>query len=249
MTTKQNRAAQKIDELMEEASQALALTDYFTSERLAQEALALAFSMSDYSRMARILLPLQEARRNKRLAAFDTHRLTLINQLPPEDDPIAPGCYLLEPPLVGADGREFRDRADAQGIPVSVIVREPKTKLRKWPVVMIGPVTIRVRIDPPEDENRPDAAWFMLALEALGDSAIETIDPDAPIESRIEQLYERLGTITDHEKLHQRLEEACREAGVLVAKGKLTPEPRKESTRRKTKKIKPFVPAPTEDED
>ncbi|TVQ81250.1 MAG: hypothetical protein EA380_02230 [Phycisphaeraceae bacterium] len=249
MSTKQHRAAQKIDSLMEQAGEALAATDYFECERLAVDALTLAFSVSDYGRMARIILPLQEARRNKRLAALDAKKLVLLNELPPEEEDIEPGCYLCEPPLVGADGRELRDRADRQNIPIFVISREPKTRLGKWPVVMIGPVTIRVRVDPPVDEDRPDVQWFMEASEALGDSAVATVDPEASIESRIEQLHERLGTLTDHEKLHQALEETCREAASLVAKGKLKPMLRKESTRRKTKRIKPLAPSVVEDND
>lgn len=249
MSTKQQRASHKIDSLMEQASEALAATDYFECERLAVDALSLAFAVSDYGRMARIILPLQEARRNKRLAALDAKKLVLMNELPPEEEAIQPGCYLCEPPLVGADGRELRDRADRNNVPVQVIVREPKTRLGKWPVVMIGPVTIRIRIDPPANENRPDEQWFVEVSEALGDSAIATVDPEASIDSRIEQLYERLGTLTDHEKLHQALEEVCREAASLVAKGKLKPMQRKESTRRKTKRIKPFAQSAVDDKD
>lgn len=202
----------KIDRLMEEASEALVSTEYFRSERLSLEALSLAHQAQDYERMTRILLPLQEARRQKREQAADVRKIVRLSK--PADlepllnasKPIKAGCYLLEPPLVGADGRDLRERADAEQAPVVILVREPETKAGKWPVVMVGPVTVRIRIDPPK---RPDVAWMLRASEALGDAAIAGVNPEECAGDRVERLIQRLGTIVDHEKLHQALGEAC----------------------------------------
>ena len=103
---KSERAFGKIDRLMEKASRALEQTDYFECERLCLDAFELAHTTSDYDRMARILLPIQEARRQKRLAAIDVKRLYILEEPIPETEPVDPGCYLLQPPLVGADGRD-----------------------------------------------------------------------------------------------------------------------------------------------
>lgn len=209
---KTQRASGKIDRLMEKASEALEETRYFECERLCLDALEMAHGGEEYERMARIILPLQEARRQKRLAAVDAKKLFILEEPLAEGEALEPGCYLLQPPLVGADGRDLRERADREEVPVFVLVREPKTRAGLWPLVMIGPVTVRARVKPPKNENRPDRAWFLAAGESLGDEAIAQVAPDLSVTQRVNELYDRLGTITEHEKLHQAMEEACRRA-------------------------------------
>ena len=46
-----------------------------------------------------------------------------------EDMELEPGCYLVRPPLVGADARRLRLAAFEREIPVTVICREPRTQL------------------------------------------------------------------------------------------------------------------------
>lgn len=207
---KSQKITEKLDRLMERASQALVGTDYFAAERAAREALELAHANALYERMSRIIMPLQEARRAKRLAAVDTGRLLGIDEKPAEMPAIEQGVYLIEPPFVGADGRDLRERADAEQIPVLVVVREPMTQLGRWPIVMIGPITVRARVPPPEHEHDPGIPWCIAASEALGDEAIASVDPEAPLVNRVNALMDRLGTCPEHEKLHQALEEACR---------------------------------------
>lgn len=206
-----SKKPKSIDEIMEAASRALAETSYFEAERLCVKALARAFDQLDYEHMARILLPLQEARRQKRLAAIDTGKLTVVEAPIDPEAKIKPGCYLFQPPLVGADARAFRELADEREVPVLVVCREPKTRLGQWPVVMIGPVTVRVRIDPPANE-KPTIEWMIEAGETLGDDAIESVDRGREITSQVCDLYDRLQTCPEHEKLHQALEEACKQA-------------------------------------
>ncbi len=202
----------QIDGLMERASAALVETAYFKCERLCLEALQAAFRGKEYERMARICLPLQEARRQKRLAAVDTGRLVRLAAAPAEGEvEPEPGCYLIEPMLVGADGRDLRDRADAAEVPVLVVVREPRTQLGAWPIVMIGPITVRTTVAPPPNEE-PTIEWMLAASEALGDEAISRIDPEDTAEERVRDLIDFLGTCPEHEKLHQALEQACRAA-------------------------------------
>ncbi|MCA9310317.1 MAG: hypothetical protein KDA21_03875, partial [Phycisphaerales bacterium] len=193
---------------------ALHAGQYFEAERLSRDALEKAHQASDYDRMARITLPLQEARRQKRMQAVDTGRIYRINEMH-EDDPVEAGAYLVEPMLVGANGRDLRDRADTLGVPVLVVVREPRTRLGFWPIVMIGPVTVRTTVDPPDDDEL-DMAWMLAAGEALGDAALEMVS-GATAEDRVDSLMDLLGTIGDHEKLIQALAEMCREAEADVA--------------------------------
>lgn len=213
--------ARRIDEMMERASEALQATRIFECERLCLDALRIAHRGQDYERMARVLLPLQEARRLKRQRAADAGRIVQ-HESPDQATSIEPGCVLMHPPrCVGADGRALRERADKEETPLIVVVREPETSEGLWPIVAVGPATVRIRVEPPE-ELTPD--WFLDVLEGLGDAAIESLNPEAPASTRINQLMDRLTTAPDHELLHQVLESACREA-IRVGPDRRHPKP------------------------
>jgi len=243
LTTAGAKDAGKIDALMEKASRELAAGDYFAAERSCVAALDKAFIAGDYDRMARIVLPLQEARRQKRDLAYDaalTSGVYLVTGDVPTGRHLKPGCYLVAPPRVGVDGRALREAADRKGVPVIVVVREPTTRDGLWPVVALGPVTIRAKVAPPRSAGRsrkhaepkqtngaavvfdvtqeplPTPQWMLEANEALGDAAIESVPPDAAPEARVEAFMDRLRAHPDHEKLHQRLAEACRESAQLA---------------------------------
>ena len=59
--------------------------------------------------------------------------------------------------------------------------------------------------------------WFTGAMEALGDWAIESLDPEMDVEKRVDMLLARLDAVPDHEALHEVLAETCREAQEAVA--------------------------------
>ncbi|MEL6330026.1 MAG: hypothetical protein AAFR38_10205 [Planctomycetota bacterium] len=224
-------AVNAIDEMMEQASLALAATRYFEATALATRALARARSAIDPERMARICLPLQEARRQIRQLAVDdaAGRETPVTVIgAPEDAPrpLRPGCYLIQPPMIGADGRALRQAAERTKIPVFVLTREPLTKLGKWPIVGVtAEHSVRTRIDPPVPlervkgrstldnfEGKIPLTWFEAAGEALGDSAIESIDPEHSPWWQMDDLLEALEAVPEHEKLHQALADTCRRA-------------------------------------
>jgi hypothetical protein len=215
--------ANRIDDTMEQASRALSSTRYFEAERLAHEALLAAHLNSDYGRMARIVLPLQEARRQIMQTAVDAGRLSVLDDLTGEVEDIEPGCYLVQPMMVAADARRLRLAAREQEIPVLVLCREPMTMLGQ-PVVAIAPgVTVRTKVDPPANPEEPELSWFVSALEQIGDFAIDSIDPGMSLVKKVDALVDRLEAIPDHEKLHQALAAACetaqREAQASEAKG------------------------------
>ena len=203
----------KIDDLMAKASEALSKTEYFEAERLANKALILAFQASDFEQMARIVMPLQEARRLRLQLALDVGKITIIDeQTVTEDMKVKPGCYLLRPPRVGADARRLRIAGLGQDVPVAVICHEPLTMLKLCPLVAITPgKSYRAMVKPP-DPRKPDLAWFVDAMKALGDAAIQTIDLAKPATRRVENLMECLDAVPDHEQLHQALQSTCREA-------------------------------------
>lgn len=142
--------AQQIDALMEKASHELVARKYFHAEAHCLQAMHHAWAIRDFERISRICMPLQECRRQKRDLAFDTGKVFLIaDRTPGEDMKIQSGCYLVQPPRVGLDGRILRELADQQHVPIIVVVREPTTRIGLVPVVALGPVTIRARIAPP----------------------------------------------------------------------------------------------------
>lgn len=244
LSTPSPQQVAKIDALMEQAQQALVARRYFECESVSASALRKAHSVLDYDRMARILMPLQEARRQKRDMAIDAMRVAMVGAVGaelPAPDAISAGCYLVCPPRVGVDGRALREAADGREVATLVLVREPTSRDGLWPIVAVGPVTVRAKVQPPELVNAaelevgkggpkkrggkkaaatmtaegpmvPHPRWFIEASERLGDGAIEAVDPGLPAHVRVDMLLERLEALPDHEKLHQALGTACRQA-------------------------------------
>ena len=203
----------KIDDIMERASDALAATSYFEAERLALKALHMAREESNFERMSRIVLPLQEARRQRYELALSHGGVNFIDEPVTEEIVVDPGCYLIQPMQVGADARRLRLAAWHQDVPVAVICIEPETELGLWPIVAVTPgTTVRTRIDPPKRKSKPSMKWFVGAMEALGDQAIDDVDPTMPPVRRMDAFMDRLDAVPEHEKLHQALEAVCREA-------------------------------------
>jgi hypothetical protein len=206
-----------IDDLMSRASAALLRTDYFEADALCLRALDRAVRSKDFDRVSRIVLPLQEARRQRRHEALDRARVVTMREFSTRTPSPEPGCVLIEPPMVGADARTVRAIADRKRAPVMVLVREPTAASGRWPIVAVGggndfrPAIVRIQVDPPEN-HAPTTAWFLATQEALGDAAIAKVKPEWPADHRVEDLLEYLEGIPDHEKLIQALGATAREA-------------------------------------
>ncbi|MCC6428547.1 MAG: hypothetical protein IT435_17230 [Phycisphaerales bacterium] len=218
-----------IDELMDRASDALVRTAYFQAEDLAQSALRRAFQARDYERMARICLPLLEARRQKIQLAQDAGRVVIVDETLAKTGPTAAGLYLIQPPMLAFNTREFRQLADRRQVPIFILAREPMTRAGKWPLAAVAPglegrdITLRTYVDPPPGvipttngmtrdtmSSPPTAEWMLSAGEILGDAALARLNPQDPAAHRIEDLLEYLDAWPLHEKLHQRLMDECK---------------------------------------
>lgn len=230
-------AGAAVDRLMERASRALESTRYWEAARLSARSLEQAFARRDYEQMSRILLPLQEARRQICQLAADAGDAKVLSRIPSGKWRPATGCYLLQPPLVAGDARAFAESAEAAGAHVFVLVREPMVRDRLWPLAAasaglrsIPGATFRAKVRPPRGirpssrtvtrdtlrhGGRVPLKWFEAAGEALGDCAIASLHADDHPAWHVEDLMVRLDAHPYHEKLHQRLGQACREA--LVA--------------------------------
>jgi hypothetical protein len=98
-----------LDDLMERASVALARMDYLTCEDLCLEALGRAQERCDWAYFARIVLPLQEARRQRRLHAADG--VIALGVTLDAAAAVTCGCVLLGPPATLADAVQRRRAA------------------------------------------------------------------------------------------------------------------------------------------
>lgn len=223
-------SSESLDDLMECASQSLHQTRYFEAERLCVDAFRIARRDADFERASRIVMPLLEARRQKRQIAVDAagdRGVVMVQRVDALAGEIVPGCYLICPPAIGLEARMFRERADAQEIPVFVLAREPMTRAGLIPVVGVGKISVRTQVEPPKgsgnDLSSLDAAdpevlqWFERSVETLGDSAIASVPTEDPAQWQVDDLIDRLEAVPDHEKLHQRLAAVCRQAAVEPA--------------------------------
>jgi hypothetical protein len=224
---------------MDRASVALVQTRYFDAAEDCWRALSAARRVNDFERMARIVMPLLEARRQIRQLASDAAQrdgVWVIGAPRQAPRPVVAGYYLIQAPMIGLDARRLAEFAWERRVPVMTLAREPLTKAGLWPVVGVGPVVVRERVTPPAGVVRDEAreardgfegplggpkgdagglAWYEAACEALGDRAIAdamAAGGDGPAAYLVDDLLERLAAVPDHEKLHQALAAACRKA-------------------------------------
>jgi len=175
-----------IDRIMEEASRRLVATDYLEAERLCLEALSLARGHRDFGRYARILLPLQEVRRQRRQFAVEAGVFLIAGDRLEAGAILArhrQGCLLLaQPPYEPGDEQAVRDLARKQSLFVEVL--------------LLGPEQLR--------------ACFEDQMEQVGDAAVSAIADDAPLLQRLDALADAVQRVGDHEIAHQRLAAVAR---------------------------------------
>lgn len=211
-----------LDQQMETASQALADLDYTRCEALCVDALAEARELEDWITYQRVLLPLQEARRQKRQAALDgpvrlgvDRRPDDINELVPAD---GSGCLVLN---------ECCDALDASNIISAasdcfeLLYAANAIDAHIWQIVSPRNAAYAVDLPAPDaswrgqwmtqDPARLNAAhWFMRAYEALGDAALASVTSPLGSIQRVHDLEEALYAAGDHELLHQALATAAK---------------------------------------
>ncbi len=203
-----------IESLMERASEALTAGRYLESELLADEALHEAWRRGLYEMMARITLPLQEARRQRRLAAVESGKLFVVEEgevIPGSDGgAVECGCYVVMPPHVAADARQIRMNGLVQGVAVVALSREPTTQAGLVPMAVVGPCPIRVRLKP---VKKMTPEWCLDVIEALTEEAFLRIDRTRPVCKQVDFLMDFLDALPESEGLHQDLAATARKAG------------------------------------
>jgi len=226
-----------LDEQMERASEALARMDYLTCEARCVQALAEARDRRLWRYYARILLPLQEARRQRRqIAAEGTIRLgtgSLGGEPGDWLDQLESGCIVVSPPHGRAEATALWQAARDQRRYVEVLLTDSDLTADAWRVLSFtGPAITCQRPAPPTSwrdqwlaadavpepapagESQTPADWCLDTIEALGDAAIDKVEARTDAipggEMRVELLEPLLDVVPDHEILHQKLGDAAR---------------------------------------
>lgn len=208
---------QSIQHIMTAASEALRDMDYVHCEQRCLDAMALARQSQRWTAMARITLPLQEARRQRRMAAVEG----AIQLGTPDGLDVEPwlsahpaSAVVMTQPCTPANARALRDQARQRGLMVEVLFAECThdggEKRETWTIATYHGPSVTVSVPGPKSAGKSDVDWFLDAYEALGDAAIA--GADAPIGSavRVEQLWSLIEAVEDHELLHQAFADAVR---------------------------------------
>ena len=201
-----------VTELVKKADASIDKDDLSKADYYLEKAVRAQRSRRDWIDMAQLLEHLQEVRRMRRKAALASRAaVRLIDTEDAAAEPAVKGRYLFQPPLVGADARQFWLAAADKGVPVAVICREPTTRLGEIPVVAIAPgATVRVRIEPPDDEAKPSAGWFRGAMDALNTESLNMDQPDLELAKRVDRLLALIDAVGDADGPIERLIEVCR---------------------------------------
>lgn len=209
--TAESKTMHKADELHRQARKLLEGGSSFEAEERALRALRAARSAEDFDAMIPIVETLRAARRVRLERVLELGEVTILDESIDEEAVPQPGCYLVQPPLVGADARRLRLAGLDASVPLIAVCREPITRLGLCPIVSISPgTTLRVQVDPPEDLDDPGIAWVIDAMVQLGDWALTTMDPDLDPVKRVDAIVDYLTAIPEHDGLHEALQEACR---------------------------------------
>lgn len=212
---------------METASQSLAELDYARCESLCVEALTKARQAEDWVMVQRVLLPLQEARRQKRQTAIDGLILLGAPQADQNTELHAflktpgLGCVVFTQPHTAEQVSNVQRWITEQGLAIEVLFANNPLTAASWsitttalPIVCVeqpAPVQWAGRlVDPMTTAPPTPAHWFMQASEALGDAAIAGITAQPGTVEYFDALAAVLTCVGDHEILHQRLAQAAR---------------------------------------
>ncbi len=218
-----------LDALMERASVALVGMDYLTCEDLCLEALAQARAEERWAYYARVLLPLQEARRHRRMIAAEGVVRLGSTSLDLADPQLAakeasPGCLVLTHPHTVADAATLVAHAREQHLFLEVLFCDNTTSDETWRVTSHdgSPVAVSLPAPPPAWRDRPlawdqpppptarktpsrPADWVIDAGEALGDAALSQVAGITAPAQRLVALEACLLTAPDHELILQHL--------------------------------------------
>lgn len=215
-----------LDNLMETASQALAELNYAQCESLCLDALGQARDQQDWVMYQRVLLPLQEARRQRRQAALDG---PILLGTPKRHDDQAQllgdaeqGCVVLTWPYTASDAEALSELLSSQPQPIELLFADNAADSPTWRITSVNGPGLSIDLPAPKTDWRGQwidpskvtpptpAHWFMQASEALGNAALAAIEVQPGSLDYLQALEQALACVDDHEILHQRLAAAAK---------------------------------------
>ncbi len=179
-----------IDQIMERASQVLAGMDYLECEALCVQALALARQRRDWDYYARILLPLQESRRQRRIiAAAGVVRLGT-SETPPDAaasllEKFDSGCIVLTHPLNALDAAALQTEARTRRRHIEVLFADNPANAATWTLRSFNGTQVSLTTPAPPADWRdrwltPDEQRTMAAPVVLPGTPQEEIVTTTP---------------------------------------------------------------------
>jgi len=245
-----DQATAELNAIMENAAQALAAMDYIQCEALCLRALAQARQGKDWAEYGRILMPLQECRRQRRMIAADG--VIRLGTADLEGEPgqwlerISCGCVVVTHPHAPADAALLHEGARKRKHYIEVLYVDSQSTDARWTIRSHDGPDVVCEVDAPPDNWRDcwidepgngeisktatPGDWFIDATEQLGDAAmaglagLETEQNEPASDVLIAQLEACLRVVPDHELLHQRLSEVVQQ--VRMAERCIKTEPR-----------------------
>jgi len=222
--------ATQIDSIMQAASEALARMDYLEAEALCLEALGRARQAGDWAYYGRILLPLQECRRQRRMIAAAAGVRLGTGDIEADTCPWPAtgqaGCIVVTHPHTAETARSIEQTARQQRRYIEVLLADNPSSAEAWTLRSFAGPTVQCVVPAPDPSWRDrwltpsadeavkqpvgPADWFLDACEALGDAALASVQHPPGTEQRIAALEQCLEVVRDHEILHQQLGQAAR---------------------------------------
>lgn len=225
---------QELNSLMDRASKALVDRRYLLGEALCLQALEMARTFPDWDYYARIVLPLQECRRHRRMIASEGEVRLGCSTLQNPAEMLAQhptGCLLLTYPWSREQARQLARLARMQNQYFIVLWANSQVGDSLWMIQPFqGGNQTQISLPaPPADwrdrwiqpAEKPAAAksmpstmrpadWFIDASERQGDALLASLSAPLDSPSSLLELSQLVEAACDHEILHQRLAEAAR---------------------------------------
>eukprot|EP00752_Nemacystus_decipiens_P015037 g13393.t1 len=174
----------------------------------------------------RVLLPLQEARRQRRQAALDgpillgtPEKMDAIEQ---DLEVLEQGCVVLTWTYTASEAAVLIETLHRSGAPIEVLFADNKADASAWRITSTAgpglsidlpapkPEWVGQWVDPSAMTPPTPAHWFMQASEALGNAALAAIEALPGSLEYLQALEDALACVDDHEILHQRLATAAK---------------------------------------
>ena len=159
----------------------------------------------DYLAMANLVSVLMDIRQQRLKVALAVGKLTIIDK--PFDETVKVTRGLLSGAAATGGFRCQAASTWRRWLRKSRFCALPRTAdahtdlFRSWRSARDRPCAQKV--PPRKNEAKPDLDWLIEAMQELGDTSLELLDPTLPVTKRIEILIDDLDALPDHDGLYE----------------------------------------------